>query len=134
MLPRRPRRHLLARLATFVDDQVATRGLVSPEDHSLYRITADVDEAAAEILGFFRNYHSVRWVGRPARHPPAGRPDRGRAGRAERRFADICTEGAIRSTKPLPPSADDDHLELPRVAMRFDRYPLRTAAACSSTP
>ena len=49
--------------ARFVEDEVASRGLVSLEDHSLYRITADVDEAADEILGFYRNYHSVRWVG-----------------------------------------------------------------------
>src|SRR5208337_3536060 len=42
----------------FLDAEVASRQLVSPEDHSLFKITSDVDEAAAEMLGFYRNYHS----------------------------------------------------------------------------
>ena len=41
----------------------ATVEMTSPEDRSLYVITSDVDEAASELLGFYRNYHSCRWVG-----------------------------------------------------------------------
>ena len=47
----------------FVSEEVAARGLVGPQDASLYLITDDVGQAVAEILGFYRNYHSLRWVG-----------------------------------------------------------------------
>src|SRR5438270_13110326 len=39
------------------------RRLISPEDLSLYRITDSVDEAVGEVLGFYRVYHSMRYVG-----------------------------------------------------------------------
>ena len=47
----------------FVTGEVIRRGLASPEDRAFYRITADVDEAVGEILAFYRNYHSRRFVG-----------------------------------------------------------------------
>ena len=47
----------------FVTEEVATRGLINPGDVSLYRIVDRVEDAATEILGFYRNYHSLRWVG-----------------------------------------------------------------------
>jgi len=106
----------------FVEDQVAARGLVSDEDHHLYRITADVDEAAAELLGFYRNYHSCRWVGDllvlRLRHEPNGR----QVSMLNDEFADIVAGGVIRRSKPLGPERSSaDHLDLPRIAFRFDR-------------
>ena len=105
----------------FVDEQVATRGLVSPEDPSLYKITADVDIATNEILGFFRNYHSVRWVGDLLVMRLQRLPTRPQLTALNEAFSDIVV-GAIRHTKPLSPErSSDDHLELPRLAFRFDR-------------
>ena len=37
-------------------------GLISPSDISLYKITSDVNEAVQEVVGFYRNYHSIRFV------------------------------------------------------------------------
>ena len=37
-------------------------GLISPSDTSLYKITADVNEAVSEVVSFYRNYHSIRFV------------------------------------------------------------------------
>ncbi len=107
----------------FVDEQVATRGLVSPEDHCLYRITADVDIATNEILGFFRNYHSVRWVGDLLVMRLQHAPSRGQLAELNRRFADIVIGGgAIRPSKPLSPERSSrDNVDLPRLAFRFDR-------------
>jgi hypothetical protein len=39
------------------------RGLIDPEDTSLFRIVDSPDEAVAEITGFYRVYHSARIVG-----------------------------------------------------------------------
>jgi hypothetical protein len=106
----------------FVDEQVASRRLVSPEDHSLYRITADVDIAADELLGFFRNYHSVRWVGDLLVMRIQRAPTRAQLATLNDRFGDIVLGGAIRPSKPLSPERSSaDHVELPRLALRFDR-------------
>jgi uncharacterized protein (TIGR00730 family) len=106
----------------FVDEQVAARGLVSPEDHSLYRITADVDIATNEILGFFRNYHSVRWVGDLLIMRLEHAPTRAQLADVNEQFDDIVVEGTIRPSKPLSPErSSHDHVDLPRLAFRFDR-------------
>ncbi len=106
----------------FVEDQVASRALINEDDHSFFKITADIDEAVEELLGFYRNYHSCRWVGAllviRLQHPPT----RNQLGRLNRDFADIVTEGVIRPTKPLGPErSGHDHLDLHRIALRFNR-------------
>jgi hypothetical protein len=49
-------------LQTFVVDHLLGKRMISPEDLSLYKLTDSVDEAVAEVLGFFKNYHSMRYV------------------------------------------------------------------------
>jgi len=106
----------------FLDEQVTSRGLVSREDHVLYRVTTDVDEAAEELLGFYRNYHSCRWVGDLLVLRLQRLPSRQQLAELNHRFGDIVVSGTIRPTKPLSPErAGNDHLELARVALRFDR-------------
>ena len=68
----------------FVTEEVASRNLISPGDTCLYRIVDRVEDAAAEILGFYRNYHSLRWVGDTLVIRLESRPTRGRGGRAVR--------------------------------------------------
>src|SRR5580704_10602388 len=41
----------------FLIDEVASRRLISPGDRCLYRIVDRVEDAADEILNFYRNYH-----------------------------------------------------------------------------
>ena len=107
---------------TFVAGAVAARGFVSPEDAALYRITDSVETATSEILGFYRNYDSLRWVGqqlviRLRHHPTEGELDA-----LSREFADICRSGGIAATGPLPPEiSSDDKVGLPRVVLRFNR-------------
>ena len=106
----------------FLDEQVEPRGLVSPDDRSFYRVTDDVPAATAELLGFYRNYRSCRWVGDLLVLRMAIHPDEGQLAELNRRFADIVTSGVIRKIDPLPPErSDHDLVDLPRLALRFDR-------------
>jgi uncharacterized protein (TIGR00730 family) len=106
----------------FLEEDVLARGLVSPEDRSLYRITSSVEVAAAELLGFYANYHSCRWVGDLLVIRLRRSPTRDQLAALNERFADLATEGGIRFVRPLPPERSSrDHLELPRVALRFNR-------------
>jgi len=106
----------------FVQDEVLSRGLVSPEDQSLYLVTDDVREAAAEILGFYANYHSRRFVGDQLVLRLRTAPTAAEVAALGEEFADIVLGGAIAAAGPHPAEvADADHLDLPRVALRFDR-------------
>jgi hypothetical protein len=107
----------------FVTEEVAGRGLIAPEDASLYLITDDVVEAASEVLGFYRNYHSLRWVGDRLVLRLQARPTPGEAAALSEEFAGICLHGGIDLlTGPLPAEAREvDHPDLPRVALAFDR-------------
>jgi uncharacterized protein (TIGR00730 family) len=107
---------------TFVREQAIRPGWVSPEDEALFRVTQSVDEAAAEVCGFYRNYHSCRWVGDLLVLRVQTAPSKAELADLNRRFSDIVASGRIRPTAPLPPErAGNDHLDLPRLALRFDK-------------
>ncbi len=106
----------------FLTDELEPRGLVSPEDRSFFVVTDSAEAAADELLGFYRNYHSCRWVGDLLVLRLHHAPDKARLSDLNRRFGDIVTGGVIRQARPFPPErTDDDHLELDRLALRFDK-------------
>jgi uncharacterized protein (TIGR00730 family) len=47
----------------FLTEHLFKFGFVSPDDFYLFKIAHNIDEAVAEILQFYRIYHSARWVG-----------------------------------------------------------------------
>jgi hypothetical protein len=106
----------------FVTDQLSARGLISPDDSALYRITDDVSCAAAEVLGFYRRYHSLRVVGDLSVIRLRTAPSDDQLAALNRDFADICVGGDIHRTEATPQErAGRDHVELPRIALQFDR-------------
>ena len=46
----------------FIQAELVSRALVSPEDLDLFLVTDDIDEARDEICGFYANYDSMRFV------------------------------------------------------------------------
>jgi len=105
----------------FVDEQLKAGGLVSPNDSNLYLITDDVDEAVAEVRGFWRNYHSIRWVGGKLVIRLQALPTDKEIAQLNEQFEDLCAEGPIEATAPLPAEVSDrDELGRPRLVMRFD--------------
>jgi uncharacterized protein (TIGR00730 family) len=106
---------------TFVDGQLAANGLISPNDDHLYLVTDDVGEAVAAIRGFWRNYHSIRWVGTRLVVRLQAEPTPAEIDELNERFGDLVLEGRIAASRPLPPEVSDrDQLDLPRLVMRFD--------------
>lgn len=47
----------------FVRDVLQRNGLISNDDFNLFRYTTDIQKAIDEIELFYRNYHSLRYVG-----------------------------------------------------------------------
>jgi len=107
----------------FVDDEILARGYISPDDLALFSVATTVEQAASEVLGFYRNYHSCRWVGDLLVLRLQAAPSKAELAELNRRFAGIVASGSIRVVGPFPPErADNDQVGLPRVALRFDRY------------
>ena len=67
----------------FVEEEAIAAGWVSPEDRALFKVTNTMEEAAEEVLGFYRNYHSCRWVGDLLVLRVQSAAEQGRAGRAQ---------------------------------------------------
>jgi uncharacterized protein (TIGR00730 family) len=107
----------------FIRDELATLGLIDPDDHNFYLITDDVDAASAEIRGFYRNFHSVRYVGSTLVIRLHRAPAPADLERLNEEFGDIAGEGGIEVTDPLPAEvSSDDRLDLARIKLRFDKH------------
>jgi uncharacterized protein (TIGR00730 family) len=107
----------------WITSEVEPRKLINPDDRHFYLITDSVEEAVGEILGFYRNYHSIRFVRNTLVVRLKSSPTAGELAALSDEFADIIRGGAIESLGgPLPAEAKgEDHAELPRIAFRFDR-------------
>jgi hypothetical protein len=106
----------------FMRDEVLERGLVSEDDRDLYLITDDVAAATKKIIGFYRNYHSRRFVGDVMVMRLKAAPTADELDALNDEFSDILTSGRIESIEPLPAERSTrDHLDLPRIGMHFDR-------------
>jgi uncharacterized protein (TIGR00730 family) len=104
----------------WVRGQLGARGLISPEDFSLLRLTDDVGEAIREILNFYSNYHSSRYVGRKLVLRVRVAPEPEELEYMNIEFKDLVTRGSIEVSPPL--RAEGGELpELPRVVLHFDR-------------
>ncbi len=107
----------------FIDEDAVAPGWISPEDTALFTVANTVEEASKEITRFYVNYHSCRWVGDLLVLRLQKAPSRAELADLNKRFGDIVVSGSIRSASPFPPErSSDDHLELPRVALRFDKF------------
>jgi hypothetical protein len=109
-------------LERFLREDVAASGLISPHDGSLYLVTDSVNAAIDEIEGFYRNYHSLRFVGDRLVLRLQAAPTDDELAELDARFADIVVRGHISRSQPLAPEvSSNDNLELPRLTLRFDR-------------
>jgi uncharacterized protein (TIGR00730 family) len=109
----------------FVEGVLLKRNLISAQDLALFKVTDSVDEAVAEILNFYRVYHSMRYVkdelllrlSRPLSEPVLEK--------VRQEFSDILKSGTFVQSGALPAEAGDTHVAgLPRLRFHFDRHNL----------
>jgi uncharacterized protein (TIGR00730 family) len=109
----------------FIEGVLLARGLVSPEDLSLYKITDSVEEAVAEVLNFYAVYHSMRYVGKELVLRIRRPLPEALLGRVRAEFADILHGGTFTQGGPLPEeSGDADLAHLTRLHFPFNRRSL----------
>ena len=106
----------------FVERELRARGYISPEDVDLVKITDDVGVALEEVTGFYRNYHSLRFVEGDLVLRMRCLPSPERLEAINRDFSGILASGVIEATTASKAEiADDDVPDLARLRMRFDR-------------
>src|SRR5262245_14389778 len=106
----------------FIDKVLLRRGLISPDDLALLKVTDSVDEAVAEILNFDRFYHGMRYVRGDLVLRIKRRLSDALLRQINAEFANILHGGTIEQTEALPDEANDPHLAAyPRLRFRFDR-------------
>jgi uncharacterized protein (TIGR00730 family) len=109
------------RWVEYLDDELVAAGLISPQDHELFLVTDDVDEAVGAIQRFWHSYHSIRWAGDRLVVRLHHAPTDAEIAQLNERFSDLLVDGRIERTEPLPAEvADRDNLALARLVMRFD--------------
>ena len=115
--------------------RAGARGLISPEDLHLFKVTDDINDAVHEILDFYSNYHSSRYVGDRLVLRVRHAPNEAELEELNRDFKDIVTRGRIEVGSALAREKADaaadagaevhaegaDLLRLPRVLLRFNR-------------
>ncbi len=106
----------------YVEEHLLRRRMIAPEDLSLYLVTDDVGRAVEEITGFYRVYHSSRYVDdQLVIRTTEPLPDALLAD-LTREFAPIIQSGTIEACRPFAVERDEPAImHLPRIAFRFDR-------------
>src|SRR5262245_42044794 len=109
----------------YVHDVLLARNLISPADMSLFKVTDAVDVAVAEVLTFYRVYHSMRYVHRDLVLRLQHRLPDALLERIRAEFPDILASGTFEQVSALPEEANDTHLAaMPRLRFHFDRRSL----------
>jgi uncharacterized protein (TIGR00730 family) len=106
----------------FVEEHLCQRGMVDRDDLHLLHIAETVDEGADVIDGFYRNYHSERYVKGRLVFRLQRAPDQVALDRLEREFGDVLASGGF---EVVEPSEDEqrqgDALDMARVAFDYNR-------------
>ncbi len=106
----------------YVKKHLLDRGLISPADLHLYKVTDKIDEAVREVRHFYNNYHSLRYVRDEVVLRLHRKPTEAQLARITESFGDIKVRGEFRVTGPLPPERDEPALNnLHRLVFVFNR-------------
>lgn len=113
---------------TYLKAELLHNGMIAEQDMNLFKLTDSIEEAVDEILGFYRRYHSMRYVGPllvlrlSSPLPPAALE------RLNDTYASILTEGRIEQhLVPLEGEGEDaEYPELPRLSLAFNRKDVGT--------
>ena len=107
---------------SFLTDHLLRRGLISEHDFHLFKITDSEDEAVEEIVTFYKNFHSYRWV-REQMVIRLNKPLIATAAASlTARFRDDLLTGEIVATGALPAEANEPEIaSLPRLVLTPNR-------------
>jgi len=106
---------------TYIKAELLHNGMISPEDMNLFKVTDDVNAAVEEITGFYRRYHSMRYVGedlvlRLLTPLPAVAVER-----LNDTYGALLTSGRVEQCPGPVEGEQDEFPGMPRLVLRFNR-------------
>ena len=118
----RPDGHYWETWRRFVINDLLDQKLISASDLHLVKVTNDIAVAKAEILKFYRNFHSYRWVRERMVIRVSRRLTDAAVAKLNTDFDALLAADTITQTSALPEEADDAHLaHFHRVVLTPDR-------------
>jgi uncharacterized protein (TIGR00730 family) len=107
----------------FLTDHLFKLGFVSPEDFYFFKVTHSVNEAVTEILQFYKNYNSSRWVGDQLVIRIMRRISSRALSELNRQFSDLMRVGEINQGSALDQEKNEPEIwGLPRLVLRPHRH------------
>jgi uncharacterized protein (TIGR00730 family) len=106
----------------FVGRLLVERGLVAAADTDLYLVTDDGQTAVDEVLGFYRNYDSIRYIGHLAVMRMKQGPTDAQLAELNDRFGPLSTGGIARATPFDPERKENDKLDMARITYTFAKH------------
>lgn len=112
-------------LGKFIDKHLLAGGLISPDDVNLYKITDSIDDTIQSVLGFYRVYHSMRYVHDRVVMRLNKKLSDQHLETIQSKFSSILVDGKFVQRDALPEeSGEPDLIDLPRLTFHFDRRSL----------
>ncbi len=105
----------------YIGNELLAKGMISETDMSLFKVTDDIETAVEEITGFYRRFHSMRWVGDVLVLRLNSALSAAGVGRLNRSHGGILAGGTIEQNPGPIEGEAGEHPELPRLALRFNR-------------
>jgi len=95
----------------FLKDHLLRLKLISPDDFNLFRAAPSVDAAIEEIVGFYANYRSYRWVGNRMVIRIKNKLSEAALAKLNGEFQGLLEQGRIVQGSALPEEANEPELD-----------------------
>ncbi|MGB3533187.1 MAG: TIGR00730 family Rossman fold protein [Microcoleaceae cyanobacterium] len=105
----------------FVKKQLLRRGLISPDDSSIYTITDNIPDAIEVIANFYRIYHSCRYVDELLVIRLKSELSEEDMETLNQEFSDILVKGRIEKVQTFSREYGDETEDLPRLGLYFNQ-------------
>lgn len=111
--------------SNYIYKHLVQKGLISPEDPSLYTVTDNLDVACNAITRFYQVYHSCRYVSDQLVIRLKTDLSNADVEQLNVNFSDIVVKGRIEKSQALPQEAQDETaVGLPRLVLYFNQRDL----------
>lgn len=106
---------------SYVEHELLNTGMISPEDMNLFTITDDVERAVREVVGFYRRYHSARYLNDALVLRLNSPVSAATLEKLNDTFADVLTDGRIEQFPRALDGEQGEYPDKPRLTLHFDR-------------